>query len=126
MALLQRGATETCVIRAVGVDLTGFTVHVAFGHSSRRGCDIDYSRPHLVVTDEQMVMVTSTEQDEHGEEVPVTSLAFTLTQEQSLMLRGETNGMQIRVVDGDTADVSTVLPLSVAGVIERGVIPDAH
>ena len=101
-----RGTTPT-IIATVEMDLTGYTCYLAIGKKPNQA--------KTVASNDQMVI------NVEGE---ASTLAFTLTQEQTLALPEGDLKMQLRLIDNDVALASEWVDISVGPIIQDGVIED--
>lgn len=121
MATIVRGTTPTITVEVSGIDLTGYTCHLGFGRL-RRGSV--FAAPWCVADNDQMTLTVGTETVD-GESVTVSTLAYVLTQDQTLAMEPGQGYAQLRYIDGTDASASLAAPYEVADCIEDGVITDA-
>ena len=110
MATVYRGTTPT-VICTVDMDLTDYSCYMAFGTKA--------GKPYFVVDNTQMDFSVDT-----SGETPVSTLEYTLTQEQTLKCKAGKTYVQLRVIKNDTALATQWGELVIGDVIEDGVIHD--
>jgi len=101
-----RGTTPT-IIATVEMDLTGYTCYLAIGRKANQAKVIASNNQMTITVDEG-----------------VSTLTFTLTQEQTLSLSEGKAYMQIRLIDMGVALASEWVEISVGPIIQDGVIED--
>ncbi len=106
MSDIFRGTTPTISV-TVNLDLTGYTCYLAIGRRANHA--------QVVVDNTQMTITV---------DAGVSTLAYTLTQEQTLSLSEGDAQMQLRIIDGDTALASEWVSVSIGGILQDGVITD--
>jgi len=106
MPTIHRGTTPT-ITCTVGMDLTDYSCYLAIGPKARK--------PWLIADNEQMIF--SVEGDE-------STLAYTLTQEQTLECKAGKAYVQLRVIKDEVALASDFGELTIADIIEDGEITD--
>lgn len=104
---IQRGSTEQ-ITAEVEHDLTGYTCILSIGKKNA---------PVIKVDNSQMTMSVS-----EG----VTTLVYTLSQEQTLRLKEGQTHIQLRAINGDTAVGWNMVEALVLPVIDQAVIVDEY
>ena len=112
MAEMYRGTTPT-VTCTVDMDLTDFSCYMAVGPKPRK--------PWLVADNRQMTFDLDT-----SGETPVTTLGYTLTQQQTLECKAGKAYVQLRVIKDDVALATDWGEISIGDIIEDGVIEDEY
>lgn len=112
MATIYRGTTPT-VTCTVEMDLTDYSCYLAFGAKAHK--------PYFVVDNEQMTLTVDT-----SGETPVSTLDYTLTQEQTLICKAGKSYVQLRVIKDDVALATDWGELTIGDVIEDGEIHDEY
>ena len=111
-ATVYRGTTPT-VTCTVDMDLTDFSCYMAFGSKAHK--------PYFVADNEQMGFTVDT-----SGEVPVSTLTYTLTQEQTLQCKAGKSYVQLRVIKDDVALATNWGELVINDIIEDGEIHDDY
>lgn len=109
---IYRGTTPT-VTCTVGMDLTDYSCYMALGPKA--------GKPYFVADNEQMEFSVDT-----SGEAPVSTLAYTLTQEQTLKCKGGKCFVQLRVIKDAVALATDWGELTVGDIIEDGAIADEY
>lgn len=112
MADIYRGTTPT-IVCTVAMDLTDYSCYLAIGARE--------NRPYFIADNEQMTIDVDTSGD-----VPVSTLGFTLTQEQTLLCKSGDAFAQLRVIKNDVALATDWGAINVGGIIEDGEITDDY
>lgn len=112
MATVYRGTTPT-VTCTVEMDLTDYSCYLAFGPKAHK--------PYFVVDNEQMTFSVDT-----SGEVPVSTLEYTLTQEQTLLCKAGKSYAQLRVIKDEVALATDWGELTIGDIIEDGEITDEY
>ena len=99
---MRRGTTPTITL-TVDADIHEYTVHVAL----KNGCNT------LILENDRLTMSVS-----EG----VTSVTFTLTQEETLSLGPGTASVQVRAIHNGVAVATDIQAVNIGNVIEGGVI----
>lgn len=107
MATITRGTTPTITV-TVPMDLTGYTCYLTVGKKA--------GTPWLTADNAQMEAT-------YGE---TSTLAFTLTQEQTLACKAGAAVVQLRVIEGTTALATDMAEVTIADVIKGGEIEDVY
>jgi hypothetical protein len=108
MSDIFRGTTPTITV-TVNLDLTGYTCYLSIGRKSNQA--------RVTAKNDQMEMSV---------EGNVSTLAYTLTQDQTLALSEGEAQMQLRVIEGDTALASEWVPVTIGGILQNGKIDDEY
>ena len=112
MGTVYRGTTPT-VTCTVDMDLTDYSCYMAIGTKA--------GKPWFVVDNTQMDFSVDT-----SGETPVSTLAYTLTQEQTLKCKAGASYVQLRVIKDGNALATDWGKLTVGDIIEDGVIHDEY
>ena len=112
MPTIYRGTTPT-VTCTVEMDLTDYSCYLAIGAKA--------GKPYLVADNEQMTLDVDT-----SGETPVSTLVFTLTQEQTLSCKGGKCNVQLRVIKDAVALATDWGELAIGDIIEDGEIEDEY
>lgn len=112
MADIYRGTTPT-VECTVDMDLTDYSCYLAIG--------LKPHKPYFVADNEQMTIDVDT-----SGEVPVSTLEYTLTQEQTLACKAGKGYVQLRVIKDDVALATDWGELAIGDIIEDGEIHDEY
>ena len=112
MAEIYRGTTPT-IMCSVEMDLTDYSCYLSVGPKARK--------PFFTVDNTQMAF----DVDDSGEE-PVSTLAYTLTQPQTLACKAGKSYVQLRVVKDGVALATDWGELEVGDVIQDGEVTDEY
>lgn len=104
---ITRGTTPSITV-TVPMDLTGYTCYLSIGRKPKA--------PYLTASNDQM---TAT----YGE---MSTLTFTLTQEQTLACKAGKALVQLRIIDGDAALASTMAEVEIFDIVKDGEIKDEY
>ena len=108
MASITRGTTPT-VTCTVGMDLTDYSCYLSIGKKAKS--------PWMTADNEQM---------EFGVSEGTSTLAFTLTQAQTLACKAGPAQIQLRVVKDGVAIASDMAPITIDDIIKDGEIEDVY
>lgn len=109
---IYRGTTPT-VICTVEMDLTDYSCYLSIGAKA--------NKPWFTADNRQMTLVVDTSGD-----VPVSTLSFTLTQQQTLSCKDGSAYIQLRIIKDDVALATDWGELLIGGIIEDGEITDDY
>lgn len=112
LATVYRGTTPS-VTCTVEMDLTDYSCYMAFGSKAHK--------PYFVADNEQMDFSVDT-----SGEVPISTLVYTLTQEQTLLCKAGKSYVQLRVIKDGTALATDWGELRIGEIIEDGEIHDEY
>ena len=111
-AQIYRGTTPT-VTCTVEMDLTDYSCYLALGTKPKK--------PYFVADNEQMFFSVDT-----SGETPISTLTYTLTQDQTLACKGGKCYIQLRVIKDETALATNWGELNIGEIIEDGEITDDY
>ena len=109
---VYRGTTPT-VTCTVDMDLTDYSCYLSLGSKAHK--------PYFTADNEQMGF----DVDVSGE-TPVSTLTYTLTQEQTLSCKGGKCYVQLRVIKDDKALATDWGEVSIGEIIKDGMIHDDY